>query len=92
MTQNTLIQPQSEDTSAVTDRWLVDRWRAMSSNEKVRMIGGLQRAANLMARAGARLRYPSAGEREIDLRVAALTLGRDLMIRAYSWDPDVRGW
>ena len=41
-----------------------------------------------MAESGVRARYPEASEREVFLRSAALRLPRDLMIRAYGWDPE----
>ena len=41
-----------------------------------------------MYEAGVRLQYPEASEREILLRTAARHLSRDLMIRAYGWDPE----
>jgi hypothetical protein len=37
--------------------------------------------------AGVRLRYPDARDREVFLRAAALRIPRDLMIKAYGWDP-----
>jgi hypothetical protein len=40
------------------------------------------------ARAGVRLRYPEADEREVFLRATALRLPRELMIAVYGWDPD----
>ena len=33
--------------------------------------------------------YPEAEDREVFLRLAARRLPRDLMIKAYSWDPDL---
>ncbi len=41
--------------------------------------------------AGVRLDHPHASEREIFLRTAARHLDRDLMIRAYGWDPALHG-
>ena len=41
-----------------------------------------------MYEAGVRLQYPDASDREVLLRVAARHLPRDLMIRAYGWDPE----
>jgi len=35
--------------------------------------------------------HPEASDREVFLRVAARHLPRDLMIRAYKWDPEVDG-
>jgi hypothetical protein len=40
-----------------------------------------------MYEAGVRLDHPGASEREIFLRTAARHLDRDLMTRAYGWDP-----
>jgi hypothetical protein len=38
-------------------------------------------------KAGIRLRYPKADERQVFLRAVASRVPRELMIRAYSWDP-----
>jgi len=35
--------------------------------------------------------HPEASDREVFLRVAARHLPRDLMIRAYQWDPEIDG-
>jgi hypothetical protein len=40
-------------------------------------------------KAGIRLRYPKADEREVFLRAVASRVSRELMIRAYGWDPAV---
>ena len=37
---------------------------------------------------GVRRMYPEASDREVLLRVAARHLPRELMIRAYGWDPE----
>jgi hypothetical protein len=39
--------------------------------------------------ANVREMYPQADEREVFLRVAARRLGRDLMMKAYNWDPEL---
>jgi len=41
-----------------------------------------------MYEAGVRLQYPGAGDREVLVRVAARHLPRELVIRAYGWDPE----
>jgi len=40
-----------------------------------------------LVKAGIRTRHPSADEREVFLRAVATRLPRELMIRAYGWDP-----
>lgn len=48
----------------------------------------LSELAIRMSEAGVRAQFPEASEREVFLRAAARRLPRDLMIRAYGWDPD----
>ena len=40
-----------------------------------------------LVKAGIRMRHPAAEEREVFLRAVATRLPRELMIRAYGWDP-----
>jgi hypothetical protein len=52
---------------------------------------GMAHSVNELARAELRMRYPSATDREIDLRLRSRTLDRETMIRAFGWDPDEHG-
>ena len=70
--------------------WL-DLLRAKSPGEKIEMTFRLTEFAMRMAESGVRERYPEASEREIFLRCAALRIPRDLMIKAYGWDPEQDG-
>lgn len=76
------------DTDAVTERRQIAVWRTMSPAQKAATVSGLTAAAFEMARAGVRHRFPDAGPREQFLRLAILTLGADLAVRAY---PDAEG-
>ena len=40
-----------------------------------------------LVKAGIQTRHPAADEREVFLRAVATRLPREVMIRAYSWDP-----
>jgi hypothetical protein len=73
----------SDDTAPEVEEAQVQRWRAMPSAEKARLIVGLCQAADALALAGIRHRYPAASPRESFLRLAMLKLGRDLACRAY---------
>jgi hypothetical protein len=73
----------SDDTAPEVEEVQVRRWRAMPSAEKARLIVGLCQAADALALAGIRHRYPAASHRESFLRLAMLKLGRDLACRAY---------
>lgn len=59
----------------------------MTSAEKARCIRDLGLAADTIALAGLRNRHPGAGHRELLLRLAILRFGRELVARAYDWQP-----
>ena len=73
----------SDDTAREIEDAQIRRWRAMSSTEKAALISGLCQAADALALAGIRHRYPAASSRECFLRLAMLKLGRDLACRVY---------
>ena len=73
----------AQDTTVEAERRQIDRWRRMSHAEKAAVIAGLTSATFTLARAGVRHRYPDASDRELFLRLAVVTLGRDLAERAY---------
>jgi hypothetical protein len=83
---------QSPDTTTDAERHQIEAWRAMDGARKLAIVSQLTLAAEELARAGVRERYPAATEREIELRLGALRLGRDVMVRVFGWDPDERGW
>jgi hypothetical protein len=80
------------DTSADVEDRQVTHWRTMSVRDRFDAVASLNESCELMAAAGVRLRYPVAGPDEVRLRALALRLGRDLMVAAYGWDPDIEGW
>jgi hypothetical protein len=65
--------------------------RKKSPEERLLMALRMSDFAFRVSEAGVRARYPDASEREVFLRAAALRVPRDLMIRAYGWDPDEHG-
>jgi hypothetical protein len=77
---------------ADTDPRAMEIWmgmlRSKTPGERIAMAFELSEFAVKVAESGVRARYPNASEREIFLRSAALRLPRDLMIRAYRWDPE----
>lgn len=83
---------QSRDTSAEIERRQIDAWRAMNAAQKLAIVSQLTLAAEAMARAGIRERHPNANGREIELRLGALRLDRDTMIRVFGWDPEKQGY
>ena len=76
------------DTSPEAFAKLVELQRAMSPDQKLHLTFDLSDMVMRLAEEDVRRQYPEAGGREIFLRAAARRLGRDLMIRAYGWDPE----
>jgi hypothetical protein len=73
----------SLDTSADAERRQVDIWRAMSTDEKARLVGRLTIAVQELALAGIRERHPGASDRECFLRLAVFKLGPALVRAVY---------
>lgn len=75
-----------------TDPRVMEFWlnlaRQKTPGERIAMAFELTDLAKEMAESVVLADYPEASEREIFLRAAALRLPRDLMIRAYGWDPE----
>lgn len=83
---------QSEDTAVDIDRRLFDAYRVMPPWEKALRVERDSLALEQLARAGILRRHPAATEDEVRLRVAALRLDRDTMVRVFGWDPMLRGY
>jgi hypothetical protein len=80
--------PEFSDTDPrAMEAWL-EILRGKTVGERLEMTLRMSEFAFRLAEAGVRARHPEASEREVFLRAAALRLPRDLMIRAYGWDPD----
>jgi hypothetical protein len=70
--------------------WL-DLQRRMTSGEK---LAATLKASEFLLKSWeseVRAEHPHVDEIEVRLRVAARHLPRDLMIRAYGWDPEIHG-
>jgi hypothetical protein len=63
--------------------------RAMSPSQRLARVFELGQIQQALQFTNVRANYPEAGAEEVFFRVAARRLGRDLMIRAYNWDPDL---
>jgi hypothetical protein len=78
---------QSSDTAAAAERLQLRVWHEKSFAERLRLIGELCDSTRYLARCGLRDRYPAASEAEIRMRLAAMWLDRQTMVRCYGWDP-----
>jgi hypothetical protein len=83
--------PEFTDTDPRAMEVWLDLMRRMPPGEK---LGAILNASGFLLQLyemGVRRLHPHANEREVLLRVAARHLPRDLVIRAYGWDPEANG-
>lgn len=71
------------DTSAAARDFVDRRFAEMTLSEKAERVRAITLAANQMALAGVRLRFPDLSEGELLLELAKLRLGDDLVARVY---------
>jgi len=86
------VRTQSLDTDPAVEELQVEAWRRMTPARKLRIVSELVRASEELALAGIKQRHPDATGRELELRLAALRLDRDLMVRWLGWDPEREGY
>jgi hypothetical protein len=87
------MRTQSPDTPAEIEQRLVEEYRRMSPGKRLMMAMEMNRAVQQMAAARIRAQYgPDLPERELRLRLAALWIDRDTMVRAFGWDPRAEGY
>ncbi|HYU35194.1 MAG TPA: hypothetical protein VEW48_23830 [Thermoanaerobaculia bacterium] len=81
------------DTPPEIEEILLAGYRRMTPAQKLERVMDLNRAAREMALARIRATYgPDLSEGEERLRLAALWLDRETMIRVFGWDPEVQGY
>jgi len=80
------------DTAPAAEAFLLERLRAMSPSAKLELVRRLNRGLVGMSVAGIRSRHGALDERELGLRVAALRLPRETMVRVFGWDPQREGY
>jgi hypothetical protein len=80
------------DTHPAAEAILLEGLRRMSPAEKLARVAALNEATATLVRARLRRDYPGMTQRQEQLRLASLRLGRSLVVRVFGWDPDVEGW
>jgi len=81
-----------DDTPAEIQKLLIEGYRRMSPQQKLERVSELTKAVQQLARARIRKQYGNISEREQQLRLAALWLDRDTMIKVFNWDPQREGY
>lgn len=80
------------DTSPEAERILIEGYRRMTPTQKLQRVESLNRALVLLQKARIRADYGDIPEEEMRMRLGALRLGRETMIKVFGWDPDEKGW
>ena len=79
------------DTDQRSMQILIEGYRTMSPDRKLRQVVELTQAAQKMALARIRTQYGPLDDREETIRLAALWLPRETLIKYLGWDPAEKG-
>jgi hypothetical protein len=71
------------DTSVAAEARQIEIWRSLSTVEIAQIVAGASRAIRTLALAGLRARFPAASEHELTVRLAVVTIGRELAQKVY---------
>ena len=81
------------DTTPDAERVLVEGLTRLGPAKRLARVGSLNRSLRTLQAARIRAQYGmQLSDREVQLRVAVLWLGRDLVLRATGWDAEVQGY
>lgn len=86
------VKSPTNDTSPEAERILIEGYRSMPAWRKLRQVTALTQTAQRMALTRLREQYGPMSEREERLRLAALWLPRETMVRLFCWDPEEKGY
>jgi hypothetical protein len=86
------MKPGISDTSPEAERILIEGYRRMTPTEKLQRVASLNRAVAILQRSRIRAQYGDIPEDEMRMRLGALRLGRETMMKVFGWDPDEKGW
>jgi len=80
------------DTPPHIQKILIEGYRRMTPQEKLKRVDELTKAVQILALARIRDQYGAISEREQHLRLASLWLDRETMLRVFNWDPLEKGY
>lgn len=79
------------DTPIHIQKKLIAGYRKMTPQQKRQQVNELTKSVQQLALARIRKQYCNISEREQRLRLGALWLPRETMIRVFNWDPKKQG-
>lgn len=80
------------DTSPEAQAFLDEAYRRMTPGERLERMVSLNHALEVLQEARIRAQYGDISDDEMRLRLGALRLGRETMIKVCGWDPEEKGW
>ena len=80
------------ETSRQAEEILFREYRSMAPETKLQQVVALTQMARKMALTRIREQYGEMSEREETIRLAALWLPRETMIKFLNWDPAEKGY
>jgi hypothetical protein len=82
----------SQDTPPEIQKRLIEGYRQMSPQEKLKRVNELTIAVQQLALARIIKQYGPISEREQQLRLASLWLEPEIMVKVFQWDPRIEGY
>lgn len=82
----------AEESDAIAERILIDGYRSMPVERKLRQVGELSELVRKLAFHEIRTRYPHVPERHIRLRLASRWIPAELMKAAFGWNVEKEGY
>ena len=74
-------RPQSRDTTRSADERMFAHWRSLDGVQRLRVLSEQCQALHRLSLAGLAARYPDASAEELEIRAAALRVGRETVER-----------
>ncbi len=71
---------------------LIEGYRKLSFYQKLKQVDDLTIMVQKLAAARISRQYGKISEREMRLRLASLWLPREIMMKVFDWDPEVKGY
>ncbi len=80
------------DTHPKIQQMLIEHYRTMTAKQKLECVTELNHAVQKLALSRILKKYGPISEYEQKLRLAALWLDRETMIKVFNWDPLKEGY
>jgi hypothetical protein len=84
--------PLFSDTDPTIEEMMINGYRSMTPAEKLSLSWAMTQAVRKLAAARIKKQHVGISDRELQLRLASLWLDRDIMVKAFGWDPEKEGY